>query len=56
MVISLIIIQYLPILKLIYESMEGKTNYSQVYILMTILLMLSQDDVNNEAIQKIVSG
>ncbi|KAI8878773.1 hypothetical protein K501DRAFT_195071 [Backusella circina FSU 941] len=45
---------YLPILKLIYESIEGKTNYSQVYILMTILLMLSQDDVNNEAIQKII--
>ncbi|KAI8073629.1 Dyggve-Melchior-Clausen syndrome protein-domain-containing protein [Thamnidium elegans] len=45
---------YLPILKLIYESVEGKTNYSQVYILMTILLILSQDDVNNEAIQKII--
>ncbi|KAI9346649.1 Dymeclin [Pilaira anomala] len=45
---------YLPILKLIYESVEGKTNYSQVYILMTVLLILSQDDVNNEAIQKIV--
>ncbi|CAO3680253.1 unnamed protein product [Rhizopus microsporus] len=44
---------YLPILKLIYESMEGKTNYSQVYILMTILLILSQDEVNNDAIQKI---
>lgn len=35
--------------------MEGKTNYSQVYILMTILLILSQDEVNNDAIQKIVS-
>ncbi|KAF1802275.1 Dyggve-Melchior-Clausen syndrome protein-domain-containing protein [Mucor lusitanicus] len=45
---------YLPILKLIYESMEGKTNFSQVYILMVILLILSQDDVNNEAIQKII--
>ncbi|KAL7330192.1 hypothetical protein PS15p_205168 [Mucor circinelloides] len=45
---------YLPILKLIYESMEGKTNFSQIYILMVILLILSQDDVNNEAIQKII--
>lgn len=35
--------------------MEGKTNFSQIYILMVILLILSQDDVNNEAIQKIVS-
>lgn len=35
--------------------MEGKTNYSQVYILMIVLLILSQDDFNNEAIQKIVS-
>jgi hypothetical protein len=34
--------------------MEAKTNYSQVYILMVILLILSQDDMNNEAIQKIV--
>ncbi|KAI8645737.1 Dyggve-Melchior-Clausen syndrome protein-domain-containing protein [Parasitella parasitica] len=45
---------YLPILKLIYESMEGTANFSQIYILMVILLILSQDDVNNEAIQKIV--
>lgn len=45
---------YLPILKLIYESVEGRTNFSQVYILLTILLILSQDDMNNEAIQKIV--
>lgn len=35
--------------------MEAKTNYSQVYILMIVLLILSQDDVNNDAIQKIVS-
>ncbi|CAO3654552.1 unnamed protein product [Mucor fragilis] len=45
---------YLPILKLIYESMEGKTNFSQIYILMVILLILSQDDINNEAVQKII--
>ncbi|KAI8967406.1 Dyggve-Melchior-Clausen syndrome protein-domain-containing protein [Mycotypha africana] len=46
---------YLPILKLIYESMEGtsKFSFSQVYILLTILLMFSQDDMNNDAIQKI---
>lgn len=43
-------------LKIIYESVEGKTNYSQVYILLTIMLILSQDDVNNETIQKIVSS
>lgn len=47
--------QYIPMLKIIYESVEGKTNYSQVYILLTIMLILSQDDVNNETIQKIVS-
>ncbi|KAI9253015.1 Dymeclin [Sporodiniella umbellata] len=46
---------YLPILKLIYESMEAKTNYPQLYLLMTVLLILSQDEVNNDAIQKIVS-
>ena len=34
--------------------MDTKTNFSQIYILMVILLILSQDDVNNEAIQKIV--
>ncbi|KAI9489961.1 Dymeclin [Zychaea mexicana] len=44
---------YIPILKIIYEAVEGKTNYSQVYILLIILLVLSQDDVNNETIQKI---
>lgn len=48
--------QYIPMLKIIYESVEGKTNYSQVYILLTIMLILSQDDVNNETIQKIVSS
>lgn len=48
--------QYIPMLKIIYESVEGKTNYSQVYILLTIMLILSQDDVNNETIQKIVSN
>ncbi|KAI9248029.1 Dymeclin [Phascolomyces articulosus] len=44
---------YIPILKIIYEAVEGKTNYSQVYILLIVLLVLSQDDVNNETIQKI---
>ncbi|KAI8144795.1 Dymeclin [Fennellomyces sp. T-0311] len=44
---------YIPILKIIYEAVEGKTNYSQVYILLIVLLLLSQDDVNNETIQKI---
>ncbi|KAJ8663343.1 hypothetical protein O0I10_000582 [Lichtheimia ornata] len=47
---------YIPMLKIIYESVEGKTNYSQVYILLTIMLILSQDDVNNETIQKINVG
>lgn len=45
---------YLPMLRLLYESIEGKTNYCQLYIVLTILLILSQDSVNNEAIQKII--
>ena len=47
--------KYIPILKIIYEAVEGKTNYSQVYILLIVMLLLSLDDVNNETIQKIVS-
>ncbi|KAI8371481.1 Dymeclin [Radiomyces spectabilis] len=47
---------YIPMLKLIYESIEGKTNYSQLYVLLTCLLIFSQDDVNNETIQKIMSN
>ncbi|CAO3624492.1 unnamed protein product [Cunninghamella echinulata] len=45
---------YIPILKMIYESVENRTNFSQVYILMIILLIFSQDDVNNETIQKVM--
>ncbi|KAG0049570.1 hypothetical protein BGZ83_005579 [Gryganskiella cystojenkinii] len=44
---------YLPILRMVYEGVEGKTNYSQVYVLLVILLLFSQDDVFNESIQKI---
>ncbi|KAI8373494.1 Dymeclin [Choanephora cucurbitarum] len=44
---------YLPILKLIYESMEAKANYAQLYMLLLILLILSEDDVNNEALHKV---
>ncbi|KAI8360560.1 Dyggve-Melchior-Clausen syndrome protein-domain-containing protein [Mortierella sp. GBAus27b] len=44
---------YLPILRMVYEGVEGKTNYSQVYVLLVILLLFSQDDVFNENIQKI---
>ncbi|KAK3808643.1 MAG: Dyggve-Melchior-Clausen syndrome protein-domain-containing protein [Benniella sp.] len=44
---------YLPILRMIYEGVEGKTNYSQVYVLLVILLLFSQDEVFNENIQKI---
>lgn len=40
---------------MIYESTEAQTNFSQIYILMIILLIFSQDDVNNETIQKVVS-
>ncbi|OAD72299.1 hypothetical protein PHYBLDRAFT_78144 [Phycomyces blakesleeanus NRRL 1555(-)] len=47
---------YIPILKMIYEAIEGKTNYSQVYVLLIFLLIFSQDDVNNETIQKISVG
>ncbi|KAG0175177.1 hypothetical protein DFQ28_011210 [Apophysomyces sp. BC1034] len=45
---------YLPILRMVYEAIEGKVNYSQVYILLIFLLIFSQDEVNNETIQKIV--
>lgn len=41
---------------MVYEGVEGKTNYSQVYVLLVILLLFSQDDVFNDSIQKIVSG
>ncbi|KAJ2957739.1 hypothetical protein NQZ79_g6588 [Umbelopsis isabellina] len=43
---------YIPILKSVYESIEGKTNYSQVYIFLIFILIFSQDDVFNESIQK----
>ncbi|KAJ3086490.1 hypothetical protein HK102_013049 [Quaeritorhiza haematococci] len=43
----------LPVLKLIYECVETKTNYSQLYILLIIILLVSQDDVYNENIQRI---
>ncbi|EGF78915.1 hypothetical protein BATDEDRAFT_90322 [Batrachochytrium dendrobatidis JAM81] len=43
----------LPLLHLIYEAVEKKTNYSQLYILLTILLILSQDDVHNENSHKV---
>ncbi|CAO3685374.1 unnamed protein product [Umbelopsis ramanniana] len=43
---------YIPILKLVYESIEGKTNYSQLYIFLIFILIFSQDDVFNESIQK----
>ncbi|KAF9362547.1 hypothetical protein BGX34_005965 [Mortierella sp. NVP85] len=35
------------------HGVEGKTNYSQVYVLLVILLLFSQDEVFNENIQKI---
>ncbi|KAF9537106.1 hypothetical protein EC957_008861 [Mortierella hygrophila] len=44
---------YLPILRMVYEGVDGKTNYSQVYVLLVILLLFSQDDVFNDSIQKI---
>ncbi|POG71185.1 Dymeclin, partial [Rhizophagus irregularis DAOM 181602=DAOM 197198] len=43
----------LQILRLLYDGIEGRTNYSQMYILLTILLLFSQDEVFNENIQKI---
>ncbi|KAF7729721.1 hypothetical protein EC973_003799 [Apophysomyces ossiformis] len=36
--------RYLPILRMVYEAIEGKVNYSQVYILLIILLIFSQDE------------
>ncbi|KAG0098123.1 hypothetical protein BGZ93_001097 [Podila epicladia] len=44
---------YLPILRMVYEGVEGKTNYSQVYVLLVIMLLFSEDEVFNETIQKI---
>ncbi|KAL1923654.1 uncharacterized protein VTP21DRAFT_8634 [Calcarisporiella thermophila] len=44
----------LPILKLLYEAMENKAHYSHTYILLTILLVFSQDEVFNESIQRVV--
>ncbi|KAG0252730.1 Triose-phosphate Transporter [Mortierella polycephala] len=44
---------YLPILRMVYEGVEGKTNYSQVYVLLVIMLLFSQDEVFNDSIQKI---
>ncbi|RIA96059.1 Dymeclin [Glomus cerebriforme] len=43
----------LQILRLLYDGIDGRTNYSQMYILLTILLLFSQDEVFNENIQKI---
>ncbi|CAG8707440.1 28543_t:CDS:10, partial [Dentiscutata erythropus] len=43
----------LQILRLLYDGVDGKANYSQMYILLTILLLFSQDEVFNENIQKI---
>nr|KAJ3420075.1 hypothetical protein HK105_006145 [Polyrhizophydium stewartii] len=44
----------LPLLRLIYEFVERKSSYSQLYILLTVLLILSQDDVYNENNHKVV--
>ncbi|CAJ0841200.1 49_t:CDS:10, partial [Entrophospora sp. SA101] len=51
---KLICRQLLQILRLLYDGIEGQTNYSQMYILLTILLLLSQDEIFNENIQKII--
>ncbi|KAF9419554.1 hypothetical protein BGZ94_009376 [Podila epigama] len=45
---------YLPILRMVYEGVESKTNYSQVYVLLVIMLLFSEDEVFNDAIQKIM--
>ncbi|KAI8929522.1 Dymeclin [Entophlyctis helioformis] len=42
-----------PLLRIVYEAVERKTSYSLLYILLTILLILSQDDVYNENSQKV---
>ncbi|ORZ16712.1 Dymeclin [Lobosporangium transversale] len=38
---------------MVYEGVEGRTNYSQVYVLLVIMLLFSQDEVFNDNIQKI---
>ncbi|KAJ1343175.1 hypothetical protein BSLG_002201 [Batrachochytrium salamandrivorans] len=43
----------LPLLHQIYDAVDKKTNYSKLYILLTIMLILSQDDVYNENNHKV---
>ncbi|CAG8462321.1 5148_t:CDS:10 [Paraglomus occultum] len=44
----------LPILRLLYEAIERRPNYPQVYICLAILLIFSEDNVFNENIQKVL--
>ncbi|TPX64028.1 hypothetical protein SpCBS45565_g06202 [Spizellomyces sp. 'palustris'] len=44
----------LPILKQIYELVEQRTNYPQLYILLVLILLLSQDDVLTDSMQRII--
>lgn len=45
----------IPLLKLIYEAVDNNSaNYSHLYIMLIIVLLLSQDEVYCESIQKVV--
>lgn len=46
----------IPLLRLIYEAVDSSAaNYSQLYIMLIIVLLLSQDEVYCESIQKVVT-
>lgn len=44
----------LPLLRIVYEAVDGKTNYSQVYVLLIVLLLFSQDEVFCKGIQNVM--
>ncbi|TPX30312.1 hypothetical protein SmJEL517_g06103 [Synchytrium microbalum] len=44
----------LPILKHIHDTLEVKTRYSQLYVLLIVILLLTQDDTYNENLQRIM--
>jgi hypothetical protein len=45
----------LPLLQVLYSTLDQKDKYSQLYTLLSCLLMTSQDEFVNQTIQKIAS-
>jgi hypothetical protein len=43
----------LPILLILYNAVEARENYSQLYTLLTIILVMTQDELFNQSIHKI---